>query len=108
MNEDRRRYVVVICEGGMISHTEEPEDVELVHLDYDDLEYNEPDLKSMAGFERCASCSYAKDLHRGGRCVLLEAACSGWEPTGLLVDDRPMTDLEGYDPSVKREETPEP
>lgn len=103
MNEEKRRYVVVICEGGMISHTEEPEDVELIHLDYDDLEYNDPTLESMAGFERCASCSYAKDLHRGGRCILLEATCSGWEPTGYLVDDRPMTDLEGYDSSAKQE-----
>lgn len=51
----------------MISHTEEPEGVELVHLDHDDLEYNDPTLESMAGFERCASCSYAKDLHRSGR-----------------------------------------
>ncbi|CAN5625757.1 hypothetical protein BH24ACT20_BH24ACT20_00340 [soil metagenome] len=106
MNEEKRCYVVVICEGGMISHTEEPESVELVHLDYDDLEYNDPDLQSMAGFERCASCSYAKDLHRGGRCVLREAACYGWKPTGFLVDDRSMKDLEGYDSSVKWEETP--
>lgn len=105
MNEKERRYVVVICEGGMVQHTEEPEDVELVHLDYDDLEYNDPDLQSMAGFERCASCSHAKDLHRGGRCILREAACSGWEPTGLLIDDRPMTDLEGYNPDGYPEET---
>lgn len=106
MNEEKRHYVVVICEGGMISHTEQPAGVELVHLDYDDLEYNDPNLESMAGFERCANCSHAKDLHRDGRCVLLDAACSGWEPTGFLVDDRPMTDLEGYDSSVKREKTP--
>ena len=105
MNGDERRYVVVICEGGMISHTEEPEGVELVHLDYDDLEYNDPDLRSMAGFERCASCSYAKDLHRDGRCVLRDAACSGWEPTGFLVDDRPMTDLEGYELAGSSDET---
>lgn len=105
MNDEKRRYVVVICEGGMISHTEEPGGVELVHLDYDDLEYNDPDLKSMAGFERCASCSYAKDLHRSGRCVLLDAECAGWEPTGFLLDDRPMTDLEGYEPDGHPEET---
>ncbi len=105
MNEVKRRYVVVICEGGMISHTEEPEGVEFVHLDYDDLEYNDPDLESMAGFERCASCSYAKDLHRGGRCVLRDAACSGWEPTGFLIDDRPMTDLDGYETGSYPEET---
>ena len=89
----------------MISHIEEPEGVELVHLDYDDLEYNDPDLRGMAGFERCASCTYAKDLHRSGRCVLREAACSGWEPTGFLVDDRPMTDLEGYELAGSSEET---
>ena len=105
MKEDERRYVVVICEGGMISHIEEPEGVELVHLDYDDLEYNDPDLRSMAGFERCASCSYAKDLHRDGRCVLQEAACSGWEPTGFLIDDRSMMDLEGYELAGSSEET---
>lgn len=105
MNGDERHYVVVICEGGMISHTEEPEGVELVHLDYDDLEHNDPNLHSMAGFERCASCSYAKDLHRDGRCVLREAACSGWEPTGFLIDDRPMTDLEGYELVGSSEET---
>ena len=105
MKEDERRYVVVICEGGMISHTEEPEGVELVHLDYDDLEYNDPNLHSMAGFERCASCSYAKDLHRDGRCVLRETACTGWEPTGFLVDGRPMTDLEGYELAGSSDET---
>ncbi|MGB3635853.1 MAG: hypothetical protein WA982_17585 [Rubrobacteraceae bacterium] len=105
MKEDARRYVVVICEGGMISHTEEPEGVELVHLDYDDLEYNDPNLRSMAGFERCASCSYAKDLHRGGCCVLRDVACSGWESTSFLIDDRPMTDLEGYELAGSSEET---
>lgn len=105
MNEQKRRYVVVICEGGMVQHTEEPEGVEIVHLDYDDLEYNDPNLESMAGFERCASCSYAKDLHRDGHCVLLEAACSGWKPTGFLIDDRPMIDLEGYEPSGHPEQT---
>lgn len=104
MEHDERRYVVVIREGGMIRHAEEPEGVELVHLDYDDLEHNDPDLRSMAGFERCASCSHARDLHRGGRCVLRDAGCSGWEPTGLLVDDRPMKDLEGYETDGTSEE----
>lgn len=98
MDGVKKRYVVVICEGGMVQYTEEPEEVELVYVDYDDLEHNDPDLKSMAGFERCANCSCAKDLHRDGWCVLEGAACSGWEPTGVLIDDRPMTDLEGYEP----------
>ena len=98
MDGMRKRYVVVICEDGMVQHTEEPEGVRLVYVDYDDLEYNDPDLRSMAGFERCATCTYAKDLHREERCVLEGAECSGWEPTGVLIDDRPMADLEGYEP----------
>lgn len=97
-NGRSERYAVVICEGGIVQHTEEPEGIEIVHLDYDDLDHNDLDLRSMAGFERCSSCSCAKALHREGRCVLREASCSGWEPTGLLVDDRPITDLEGYEP----------
>ncbi len=98
LNVRNERYAVVICEGGMVRHTEEPEGVELVYLDYDDLSHNDLDLRSMAGFERCTGCSHAKELHREGRCVPREAACSGWRPTGFLVDDRPMTDLEGYEP----------
>ena len=98
MEDCQKRYLVVISEGGMVQKVEEPEGVELVYVDYEDLEYNDPDLRSMAGFERCASCSYARDLHREGRCVLGGAACSGWAPTGVLIDGRPMTDLGGYEP----------
>ena len=97
MDGSQKRYLVVISEGGMVQKVEEPEGIEFVYIDYEDLEYNDPDMRGMAGFERCASCSHARDLHREDRCVLEGAACSGWEPTGVLIDGRSMTDLEGYE-----------